>query len=436
MLDHHGLQQAIIGSLLLWPQEIDAVASVLNVDDFYHEKYRVVYNHLLKKEGGDLITVTHALQSNVSASELVGWMDAQVTSALLPRYCSELKETANKLRLLDVANELRTDFAESSLSDMIDKVESTISRMASAQSSEPSPAPELMKDALVRLKRRYETRGTIQGLPYGFADLDIATCGMHPGDLIIVAGRPSMGKSAFAGNTLEHVCALGKTGMAFTLEMDKGNMVDRMISARGGIDYGRMRSGDLADVEWPKLDRVQGQISAFKMLIDDTPAVSLREIRHKAKKQKRHGLDFLMVDYLQLMSVPKADSRSLAIGEVSRGLKRLARELDIPIMLLSQLNRSVDSRPDKRPTMSDLRDSGEIEQDADVILFPFRPAAYCQKCKDKVVDSDHDPVDHQAEAEIIIEKQRNGERNITVPLVWQGHFQRFSSLSRGDLPDF
>lgn len=436
MLDHNGLQQAIIGSLLLWPQEIDAVASVLNVEDFHQEKYRVVYNHLLKKDGGDLITVTHALQGQVSASELVEWMDAQVTSALLPRYCSDLKETANKLRLLEVANGLRGDFAESSLSEMVEKVESTISRMTTAQSSDPSTAPELIKDAIVRLRHRYDTRGTIQGLPYGFSDLDVATCGMHPGELIIVAGRPSMGKSAFAGNVLEHVCALGKTGMAFTLEMDKGNVVDRMISARGGIDYGRMRSGNLADVEWPKLERVQSQISSFNMLIDDTPAISLREIRSKAKKQNRSGLDFIMVDYLQLMSVSKSDSRSLAIGEVSRGLKRLARELDVPIMLLSQLNRAVDSRPDKRPTMSDLRDSGEIEQDADVILFPFRPAAYCQKCKDKVVDADHDPALHQAEAEMVIEKQRNGERNITVTLVWQGNFQRFSSISHRDLPDF
>lgn len=435
MLNHHEIQQAIIGSLLLWPDEIDSVASVLSVDDFHHDKYRVVFDHLLKKDGGDLVTVVHALGNRVSASELVSWMDAQVTAALLPRYCSDLKEYANKVRLLAVSDDLKQSFSESSLSEMVERVESVINRMSSNQSTDPVAAPKLVKDAIVRLKTRYETRGTIQGLPYGFPDLDKATNGMHPGDLIIVAGRPSMGKSAFSGNVLENVCSSGKTGLMFTLEMDAGNIVDRMISSRGNIDYGRLRSGDLHDVEWAKLSRVQEQISNFCMHVDDTPAVSLREIRSKAKKLKRDGLDLIIIDYLQLMTMPKSDSRNLAIGEVSRGLKRLARELHLPVILLSQLNRSVDSRTDKRPTMADLRDSGEIEQDADVILFPFRPAAYCQKCRDKVEDGEHSVITHQSEAEIIIEKQRNGERNLSIPVVWDGKHQKFCSFAN-DLPDF
>lgn len=429
MHDHNELQQAIIGSLLLWPDEIDVAASILNVDDFYHEKYRSVYEHLLKKEGGDLVTVTHALRGSVNPSELVEWMGREVTSAFLPRYCHDLKEFANKVRLVEAAGLLKQTFRESSLSDMVEQVESVLNRISVNASGDPVGAPELVKDAIVRLKFRFDNKGQIHGLPYGFPDLDKATCGMHPGELIIVAGRPSMGKSAFVGNVLEHVCASGKTGMLFSLEMDRGNVVDRMISSRGAIDYHRLRNGCLIDIEWAKLSRVQEQISGFGMLIDDTPGISLREIRSKVKKQKRKGLDLVIIDYLQLMTVAKSESRTLAIGEVSRGLKRMARELEVPVILLSQLNRSVDGRNDKRPMMADLRDSGEIEQDADVILFPFRPAAYCQKCRDKADDADHNLSDHQAEAEVIIEKQRNGERNISVPLAWQGHFQRFASLS-------
>lgn len=432
MYDHNELQQAIIGSLLLWPEEIDVAASILNVDDFHQEKYRSVFSHLLKKEGGDIVTVSHAMKGKVDTSELVGWMANEVTSAFLPRYCRELKEFAGKVRLVEVTESLKGSFQDSSLVEMVEQVETVINRLSANASNEPVGALELMKDAITRLQFRYENKGKIHGLPYGFSDLDKATCGMHPGELIIVAGRPSMGKSAFVGNVLEHVCASAKTGMMFSLEMDRGNVVDRMISSRGAIDYSRLRSGNLADIEWAKLSRVQEQISKFSMLIDDTPGVSLREIRSKVKKQKRNGLDLVIIDYLQLMSVAKSESRTLAIGEVSRGLKRMARELEVPVMLLSQLNRSVDGRPNKRPMMADLRDSGEIEQDADVILFPFRPAAYCQKCRDKVDDAEHNLSEHQAEAEVIIEKQRNGERNISVPLVWQGYFQRFGSLS---IPD-
>lgn len=433
-LNHDQLQQAILGSLLIFPDELDAVAAKLKAEDFHQEKYRKVFSYLIQNDGGDLITVSHALRGVVSASELVDWSSREVTSAFLPRYCSELKEIANKVRMVSLADELKAGFNDMTFADMTSKFESLANRLNSESSVEPASAPELMRDAVTRLRFRYDNRGVIHGLPYGFADLDKVTCGMHPGELIIVAGRPSMGKSAFVCNILEHACSAGKTGMMFSLEMSKEMVIDRIIASKGSIDAGRLRDGNLHDAEWPKLVRVHKIISGFKMFIDDTPGVSLADVRSKAKLRKKDGLDLLIIDYLQLMDVNKADSRTLAIGEISRGLKRLARELEIPVVLLSQLNRSVDSRNDKRPLMSDLRDSGEIEQDADVILFPYRPAAYCPKCKDRVDDADHVLADHLAEAEVIIEKQRNGERNLSIPLLWQGNFQRFASLS--NLPDF
>ena len=309
---------------------------------------------------------------------------------------------------------------------MMDKLEAGMSAMAASHTSDPVAAPQLVKEAARRLKERHKNKGQIQGIPYGIDKLDEATCGMHRGELIVVAGRPSMGKSALAGNILENVCHAGKAGILFSLEMDRGNCVDRMLSSVGGINYSNIRSGRMQDGDWPRNTRACDDIIKYRMFIDDTPAISLREIKKKCRKLKKDGLDVVVIDYLQLMGTNAAlTNRVQAIGEISRGLKQMAREMDLTVVLLSQLNRGVDSRQDKRPNMSDLRDSGEIEQDADVILFPFRPAAYCEKCKDNITDGDHDPSVHKHIAEIIIEKQRNGERNISVPVSWFGEFQKF-----------
>ena len=427
-LDHEQLQQAIIGSLLLWPTEIDAVAAILKAEDFHHEKYRIVYDYLIKQDGGDFVTVVNALGKKVKSSELITWMDAQVTSAFLPRYCLELKEISNKIRIVSFADTVKSKFGVTTSSEMIEMFESLTAKLAVSASTEPAKPREMIKSAMNALEFRYKNKGKIHGLPYGFEDLDRLTNGMHKGELIIVAGRPSMGKSAFAGNVLENACLAGYSAMFFSLEMDKNNVIDRMFSSRGMMDYGNIRSGNIEQSDFYRMQKAAASVSEFRMLVDDTPAISLREIRSKARKQKRDGLDLVIIDYLQLMTIPRGESRTLAVGEVSRGLKQLARELEIPVVLLSQLNRGVDSRPDKRPVMSDLRDSGEIEQDADVILFPFRPAAYCQKCKDKVNDGEHSFIDHQSKAEIIIEKQRNGERNVSIPVVWMGKHQKFVSM--------
>lgn len=420
------LQEAIIGCLLLWPEEIDNVASTISAKDFYSEKCRIVYEYLLTHDGGDLVTVSAALKGQVAAHELTEWISHEVTAAFLPRYCRELKEVSNKLSLFDLLGQVRTLAAEGTTQEMLDKLETGVTALSGKQLSEPTDSKEMVMDAARRLKARVANKGAIQGIPYGIDKLDTATCGMHKGELIVVAGRPSMGKSAFAGNILENVCKAGKSGILFSLEMDKGNCMDRLIASAGSIKYGHIRSGHMDDADWSRISRASNDLMGYRLFMDDTPGISLREIKSKCRKLKKGGLDVVVVDYLQLMGTNTAVSnRVQAIGEISRGLKQMARELECSVVLLSQLNRSVDSRPDKRPNMSDLRDSGEIEQDADVILFPYRPAAYCPKCKDNIDDGDHNPADHKMIAEIIIEKQRNGERNIAVPVSWFGEYQRF-----------
>ncbi len=423
------LQQTILGCLLSWPEEIDNASAIIKTDDFYGEKYRLVFDYLLTNQGGDFVTVTTALKEKVPAAELAAWIGHDALAAFLPRYCKDLKETANKRRLFDLLGNIRLMATEHSTQDMLDRLESGLAAMASNPTNEPMGAKELMKDATRRLKSRYENKNALHGIPYGIASLDNATNGLHTGELIVVAGRPSMGKSALAGNILENVCRFGKSGILFSLEMDQGNCADRMIASAGNIHYSSIRSGRMQDADWSRASRAFNDIHGYRLFIDDTPAITLREIKAKCRKLKKGGLDVVVVDYLQLMGMnPKADSRVQAIGEVSRGLKQMARELECSVVLLSQLNRAVDGRQDKRPNMSDLRDSGEIEQDADVILFPFRPAAYCPQCKDNICDGGHDPDIHKRVAEIIIEKQRNGERNISVPVMWMGEHQRFQEI--------
>lgn len=427
--DHDHLQQAILGTLLTWPGEIDKASSILVRDDFTKESYRDTFQYLLENDGGDLVTVATALKGKVSAAELTTWIGHEVTSAFLPRYCQQLKEISHKVQIYETAGRVRLMFDESSSTEMLEKLEALTTSIVGKASKEPAEARILVVDAARRLKSRYENRGKIQGIPFGYAPLDAVTCGMQRGDLIIIAGRPSMGKSAFSSNIEENVCEAGFSGMLFSLEMKAGNVVDRMISSRGGIQYGNIRSGNLTPVEWSKTTSCSERITRYRFAIDDTPGITLREIKSKVRKRKRsHGLDVVAIDYLQLMGLPPRDNRVQAIGEVTRGLKQLALECDVTVILLSQLNRSVDSRPDKRPLMSDLRDSGEIEQDADIVIFPFRPAVYCQKCKDRVNDENHKLSEHQAVAEIIIAKQRNGESNISLPFVWAGYFQRFESV--------
>lgn len=426
---YHKLQQAIIGCLINWPNEIDTTCRLIDTNDFIQFNYRQIYDWILANEH-EINLVNIGLAFPNTTHEIIGWCEEQITSAFLPQYCRDLKEASRKIALLDLASNIKAAEDKSS-QEITEMIESAISSHHKAF-SEPTLAHDLVKGIAMRLDERQQRGNTITGTPYGYYLLDSYTQGMHRGDLVIIAGRPSMGKTALGLNIFENVCHKGGSALFFSLEMSKDQLVDRMIASKGRIKYQSIRSGGFADSDWSRLTDVCQNMFKWSFAIDDTPGISLVEIKRKARKfAKRHSLDVLVIDYLQLMRLPARENRVQAIGEVSRGLKQLARELDVTIIALSQLNRGVDSRQDKRPTMSDLRDSGEIEQDADVILFPFRPAAYCEKCRDKIDDMTHNLVAHQSQAEVIIEKQRNGERNVSIPMVWHGHYQRFESLEMG-----
>lgn len=428
--NHDLLQQSILGSLLSWPEEIDKVASVLSHLDFTKESYRDVFQYLVKNDGGDFVTVSTALKGKVKAEDLVMWISHEVTSVFLPRYCQQLKEISRKIQISEAARHVGLMFEGSTSLEMLEKLEALTTSITGKASREPVESMALVVDAARRLKSRYENRGKIQGVPFGYPSLDAVTCGMQRGDLIIIAGRPSMGKSALSSNILENICEAGFSGMLFSLEMKAGNVVDRMISSRGGIQYKNIRSGNLTQVEWANNSRCSDRISKYRFAIDDTPAITLREIRSKVRKRKRSkGLDVVVIDYLGLMGTNSRDSRVQVLGEITRGLKQLALESDITVVLLSQLSRELEKRDNKRPIMSDLRDSGEIEQDADMILFPYRESVYCKKCLLKINDGEHKLNDHLKTAELIIAKQRNGEANLTLDMVWMGDFQRFEAVA-------
>jgi len=431
-------EMSVLGAIMLDNNAIDTAHEILSSDDFYRQSHRLIFLAAAeladRNEPIDLISMCEVLKlaGNLDAAGggayLYQLVDYVPTAANIGYYCKIVKAKAVERRLITHAQDaIKLLYDGAGVAEAATALESAIQQPADAKSNAPVGMGQSLREATNRIETRYQTKGTIQGIPYGIEDMDKATSGMHRGELIIIAGRPSMGKSALAGNVLSSAGSRGLNALLFNLEMNRLDIIDRLCAAHG-IRYERIRNGWLKDNDWPNLEQAMAQILKWKLWIDDTPAITLRDIRAKARRQKRTGLDLVVVDYLQLMGLPSKENRTQALGEISRGLKQLARELDISVVLLSQLSRAVDSRPDKRPLMSDLRDSGEIEQDADVILFPFRPAAYCNKCRDRINDHEHNYREHQAEAEIIIEKQRAGERNISIRACWIGEYQRFDGV--------
>lgn len=430
-------EMSVLGGILLDNNAIDTVHEHLTADDFYRPTHRLIFQAAAelsdRNEPIDIISMAETLTLSGRLDEIGGaaylgiLVDYVPTSANIAYYCRTVKKKAAERRLITHAQAaIGLLYDGGGIVEATARLESAI-QQPMARHTAPVGMSQSVRETAARIEKRYESQGQIQGIPFGIAALDKATSGLQRGDLTIIAGRPSMGKSAFALNLLSSVCTSGYNAMLFTLEMSRAGILDRLCAAHG-IRYERLRNGWLKEMDWHNLARAMAEINGWKLWIDDTPAISLREIRAKARRQKREGLDVVVVDYLQLMALAGKENRTQGLGEISRGLKQLARELDVSVVALSQLNRSVDSRPDKRPMMSDLRDSGEIEQDADVILFPFRAAAYCPKCRERVSDGIHNYREHQADAEIIVEKQREGERYISVPVCWIGEYQRFEGV--------
>jgi replicative DNA helicase len=289
---------------------------------------------------------------------------------------------------------------------------------------------DILKDTFKTIEKLFERKELVTGVPSGFTDLDTMTAGLQPGDLVIIAARPSMGKTAFILNLVEYAAVHSQSKaptIIFSLEMSKESLVQRMLCSISKVDASRLRTGHLGESDWPKLTNGAGLLSEAPIYIDDTPAISVLELRAKARRLKAEkNLGLIVVDYLQLMQGHNAENRQQEISEISRSLKALAKELSVPVVALSQLNRSLENRTDKRPVMADLRESGAIEQDADVIMFIYRETVYCEACKKRDGSCDKG---HEKDAEIVIGKQRNGPIG-TVHLTFRGEYTRFENQSK------
>lgn len=425
-------EKAVIGSILIDNESIYSVQEVISASDFYKEAHRKVFDALealcKKGEPTDFLTVSNFLETRDElnliggASYLATLADLVPSSANVISYAKIVREKSIKRRLIEAAAEIARENYEDQRDpeELMDFAEKTILDISSSHArSGFTDSKTIVKSSFKKIEELFELGKPITGLATGFDDLDKITCGLQPDDLIIVAGRPSMGKTAFSINIAEHAAIHAKATVAvFSLEMSKEQLVMRMLCSQARIDSSRLRKGQIEEREWPQLTKAAGHLSEVKLFIDDTPAPTVLEMRAKARRLKReHGLDLLVVDYLQLArGSTYVNSREQEISEISRGLKAMAKELHVPIIALSQLNRAVENRTNRRPQLADLRESGAIEQDADVIAFIYRDEVYDENSPDKGV------------AEIIIGKQRNGPTG-TVRLAFLNTYTKFENLA-------
>ena len=427
-------EQSVIGSMIMDREAIVIASEIVLSEDFYNKQYGVLFDAMveLNDEGKpvDLVTLQDRLKEKdvppeVSSLEFIrDLITAVPTSANVKYYANIVAEKATLRRLIRITEEIANtcyvgkDSLEDILSDTEKKVFDLIQRR---NTGEFVPIRQIVMDAMDTIEKASHNKGNVTGVATGFLDLDYKTAGMQPSDLILVAARPSMGKTAFVLNIAQYVAfKQGKTVAVFSLEMSKEQLVNRLFSMESRVDSQHLRTGNLSDAEWEKLIESAGVIGKSNLIIDDTPGISIPELRSKCRKYKlEHNLEMIIIDYLQLMSGSSrsTDSRQQEISDISRSLKALARELRVPVVALSQLSRAVEQRPDHRPMLSDLRESGAIEQDADVVMFIYRDDYYNK-------DSERNGI-----AEIIIAKQRNGPIG-TVELVWLPDYTKFANLQK------
>ena len=436
-------EQSVLGGLLLENEALDRIADILNQSDFYRHDHRLIYTHIAKlieqNRPADIVTVAESLENSAELSSVGGiaYLGALAqntpTAANIRRYAEIVRERSIMRKLVEVGSGI----AESAYNpqgrdaqQLLDEAEAKIFQIAESGNRGSQGFVNIqtllpkVADRIDFLYQR-ENQGSVTGVPTGFDDLDEKTSGFQPGDLIIVAGRPSMGKTAFSLNIAENVALDTKKAVAvFSMEMGATQLATRMIGSVGRLDQHRMRNGNLEDEDWARLTTALGKLNDAPIFIDEGAGLSSFDVRARARRLHRQtgGLGLIVVDYLQLMagtSGRASENRATEISEISRSLKSLAKELEVPVVALSQLNRSVEQRPDKRPVMSDLRESGAIEQDADLILFIYRDEVYNPDSEDK------------GTAEIIIAKQRNGPIG-RVRLTFLGQHTRFENFSSGN----
>lgn len=431
-------EQAILGGLFLDHEAWSRVAERLRADDFYRRDHQLIFNAISALDSGgnpfDLVTVAEWLENNQQLDDagglsyLAALADSTPGSSNIIAYADIVRKRSILRQLIRATSEISDSVFNPmgrSSNEILDFAERSIFEIAEQESrgrKNYSSIKDLLVSTLDRIDELYHKKSHITGVATGFTDFDRQTAGLQKSDLIIVAGRPSMGKTAFAVNLAEN--AIIKEGMSvalFSMEMSGEQLSMRMMSSLGRIDQHKVRTGKLDDDDWPRLTSAVEILKDARLYIDDTPALTPAELRARCRRLAReHGLDMVVVDYLQLMQVPGSkENRATEISEISRSLKAMAKELDIPVIALSQLNRSLEQRPNKRPVMSDLRESGAIEQDADVIVFIYRDEVYDDESPDKGI------------AEIIIGKQRNGPIG-TVRLSFLGRFTRFENYVEDD----
>jgi replicative DNA helicase len=426
-------EQSVLGAMLIKKEAITQAQELLRPDDFYREAHRIVFETMLELAGDneavDLVTLTEALRKKEMLEKVGGisFITALAnyvpTAANIVYHAQIVKEKSELRHLIDAATEIASAAYEATddVKDIMDDAEKKILAVAANQTGGAfEPIRNIVIDTVGRVETLYENQGGLTGISTGFRDLDRDTSGLQKSDLILVAARPSMGKTAFTLNIATYAALHGHTVAFFSLEMSKEQLVQRMLCSEGGIDSQRLRTGQLEDADWDRLINTADRISKASIYIDDTAGINVMDLRSKARRLKaEHGLDLIVIDYLQLMqgrARGSSDNRQQEISEISRSLKALARELDVPVVALSQLSRSVESRTVKKPMLSDLRESGSLEQDADIVMFLYREDYYDQETERKNI------------TEVIIAKHRNGPIG-TIELFFQKEFTKFRDLS-------
>ncbi len=426
-------EQAVLGSMITDKDAVNSAIETLKEDAFYREDNKAIYQAIVnlysKSEPIDIITLKDELESMDKFEQVGGFEylaslpDKVPTTANVQKYIKIVEEKSILRNLIKTANEIielgynPTEDVE----DIMDGAEKKIfDIMQSKNQKGYTPIKDVLVESFTKLEELYNRKQHITGVPTGFAELDYKTAGLHGSELILVAARPAMGKTAFALNIATNAALRGNAPVAiFSLEMSKDQLVNRILCSEAMVDSNKVRTGKLGEDDWVKLAGAIGPLSEAEMYIDDTPGISVMEIRTKCRKLKMEkNIGLVVIDYLQLVQGNKrTTSREQEISEISRSLKILAKEINVPVIALSQLSRAVEQRPDHRPMLSDLRESGAIEQDADIVMFLYRDDYYNKESEKKDI------------AEVIIAKQRGGQTG-TVELLWMGNYTKFVNLER------
>ena len=422
-------EKSILGSILIEPEGVINASDIITGDDFYLREHGIIFDTMLQMYNNkitldpvtlqDKLRETNLPEEAFSDDKINSFLDVATTSAGLKHHCNIVYEKAVRRRLIKAGEGIVSKaYGKGELEEILDSTEKNIFEIVQKRNTEDfTPISKVVMESLKNIEKAHNTDGTVTGIASGFTDLDYKTTGFQPSDLILLAARPSMGKTALALNIAIHVAAVERKHVAiFSLEMSKEQLVKRLLSQESHVDSQKLRTGNLADNEWAALIEGAETVGKSLLAIDDTPGITVNELRSKCRKlQVEQGLDMIIIDYLQLMSgSKKAESRQNEVSEISRSLKAIARELKVPILALSQLNRKAEERADHRPQLSDLRESGAIEQDADVVMF---------------IDRERNEDAEANKATVIIAKQRNGPIG-DVNLMWLPKYTQFKDMDR------